>query len=219
MIKVLFFIWTSLLLSGCVHLDEYIQINKNGSAKIVISYSMPVKDMTLLQDSEAVIAELNNSKEEVTVPRIFDEKKLRRHFEGIDGVEIISLRVNEETGRMITYFHLHVLDFRKALRDGLFPYTSLEKEKDNYVFAALYPFNLSKIKTDKKLKAALDAMKVAFKVKTPTVINETNGKKSLANLAEWSYSADGTPFTKSEGRFVVKFDSSQLTFLDEKKSE
>ena len=219
MIKVLSLIWASLFLSGCVHLDEYIQINKNGSAKIVISYSMPVKDMTLLKDSEAVLAELNDSKEKVSLPRIFDEKKLRTHFEKIDGVEVISLRVNEETGRMITYFHLHVLDFRKALRDGLFPYTSLEKEKENYVFAARYPFNLSKIKSDNKLLKVLNEMKVTFKVKTPSVISETSGKKTLANMAEWAFSAEGTPFTKSDGRFVVKFDSSQLTFLDEKKSE
>lgn len=219
MIKLLLLIGASLFLSGCVHLDEYIQINKNGSAKIIISYSMPIKGMTLLQDSEAVLAELNKSDEDVTVPRIFDEKKLRTHFEKFEGVEVISLRVNEETGRMITYFHIYVEDFRGALRKGLFPYTSLEKEKENYVFAARYPFNLAKIKTNKKLLKALNEMEISFKVKTPSIISETNGKKALANLAEWSFSSKGTPFTKSDGRFVVKFDSSQLTFLDDKKSE
>jgi len=98
-------------------------------------------------------------------------------------------------------------------------YTSLEKEKENYVFAASYPFNLSKIKSDNKLLKVLNEMKVTFKVKTPSVISETSGKKTLANVAEWAFSAEGTPFTKSDGRFVVKFDSSQLTFLDDKKSE
>lgn len=219
MIRFLFLIGASLLLSGCVHLDEYIQINKNGSAKIIISYSMPIKGMTLLQDSEAVLAELNKSDEDVSTPRIFDERKLRKHFESIEGVEVISLRVNEETGRMITYFHLHVEDFREALRGGLFPYTSLEKEKESYVFAARYPFNLAKIKTNKKLMKVLNEMEISFKVKTPSAITETSGKKSLGNLAEWVFSSKGTPFTKSDGRFVVKFDSSQLTFLDDKKSE
>ena len=221
MIKLLFLIWTSLFLSGCVHLDEYIQINKNGSAKIVITYSMPQKGLTLLKDSDAVLSELNGSKEKVEMPRIFDEKRLRSHFSKYKGVDIISLRVNQEDDRIITYFNLHVEDLRSALREGLFPYTSLEKDKDkkNYVFAARYPFNLNKLKTNKKLLEVMQEMKVTFKIKTPSAITETNATKKLANMAIWEYSAKGTPFTKSDGRFVVKFESSQLSFLDEKKSE
>ena len=219
MIRLLVLVWTSLLLSGCVHLEEYIQINKNGSAKVIISYSMPVNGMTLLKDSEAVLAELNGSKEKVDIPRIFDEKKLRKHFESYKGVDIISLRVNQEDGRIITFFHIQIDDFRETLRAGIFPYTSLEKEDGNYIFSARYPFNLAKIKNNKALVEVMNEMKVSFKVKTPTEITETTGKKSLGNLVEWAYSADKTPFTKSDGRFVVKFNSSQLTFLDEKKSE
>lgn len=219
MIRFLVFIWTTLLLSGCVTLEEYIQINKNGSAKIVISYSMPVKGMTLLKDSEAVLSELNGSNEKVTLPRIFDEKKLRAHFKKYKGVDVISLRVNQEDGRMITYFHLVVDDLRSALREGLFPYTSLEKEGDNYVFAARYPFNLSKLKENKTLSDVMKEMKISFKVKTPSSIKETTGKKELENLTSWEFSPEKTPFIKSDGRFIVKFESSQLNFLDDKKSE
>ncbi|PIW60742.1 MAG: hypothetical protein COW13_03685, partial [Candidatus Omnitrophica bacterium CG12_big_fil_rev_8_21_14_0_65_50_5] len=151
---------------------------------------MPVKGMTLLKDSEAVLAELNGKEERGSLPRIFDEKKLRAHFSSFKGIDIISLRVNEEDNRIITYINIHVNDLRTSLREGLVPYTSLEKEKENYVFAARYPFNLSKLKENKKLFDVLKEMKITFKVKTPTAISETSGTKELANLAAWEYSPE-----------------------------
>ena len=131
--------------SGCVHLDEYIQINGDGSAKIVLKYSMPIEAMTLLQDSESVLQDLNKQKKTSDKPRIFNEKKLREHFKKFESVDVISLRVNNDNKRINAYINLQISDFQKALRKGLLPYTSIEKEDKNYIFSALYPYNISKL--------------------------------------------------------------------------
>ncbi|MCM8532186.1 MAG: hypothetical protein NE330_13580 [Lentisphaeraceae bacterium] len=204
-----------ILLSGCVTLDEYIQINGDGSAKIVLKYSMPVSGMKILKDSEKALQELNKQEDGSDKPRIFDVVKMKAHFKRFKDVHVISLRVHEEDDKMNAYINLQIDDLRKALREGLLPYTSLEKDDKNYVFSALYPFNLSRMK--KKPSAALKDLEISFKVKTPGVINETNAHSKLANLAEWSYGPGKKSFAESDGKFTVKFDASKLSFLDEKK--
>ena len=219
MIKLFFLSILTVILSGCVHLEEYIQINKNGSAKLVMTYSIPKEGLTLLKDAELVLNELNNKKVETDIPRIFDREKLTAYFKKFKSVDIISVRVNEEDGRLVTYINLFIDDFRQTLRDGMLPYTTLEKDGDDYVFAARYPFNLSKLKEKPQLKKVLDQIKVNFKVKTPTEITKTNAPKKLANLVEWDFNSKSAPFTKSDGRFVVHFNGKNLTFLDDKKEK
>ena len=204
-----------MLLSGCVTLDEYIQINGDGSAKIVLKYSMPVSGMKILKDSEKALQELNKQEDGSDKPRIFDVAKMKAHFKRFKDVHIISLRVHEEDDKMNAYINLQIDDLRKALREGLLPYTSLEKDDKNYVFSALYPFNLGRMK--QKPNNALKDLEVTFKVKTPGVISETNAHSNLANLAEWTYGPGKKSFAKSDGKFTVKFDASKLSFLDEKK--
>lgn len=216
MVKLIGLFLCSFFFSACVQLDELIEINKNGSAKISITYSIPANNIKLLKDSDMVLAELNHEKHDAEAPpRLFDEDKLNAHFKKIEGVEILSLRVNQKEGRLVTSINLQVHDFRKALRKGLLPYTSLQKERDGYLFSAVYPFNLSKSKENKSLTAALEQMRVSFKVKTPSQIIETTGKKGDGNLVTWSFSPETTPFSKSDGKFTVKFESTDLTFLDE----
>ena len=208
-----------ILLSGCVHLDEYIQINSDGSAKVVLKYSMPLKAMSLLQDSEVVLQDLNKQQSAPDMPRIFNEEKMRAHFKKFPEVDVISLRVNKDDGKINAYLNLQIEDFRAVLRKGLLPYTSLEKEKENYVFSALYPYNLSKLKkNDAMLEAAKD-LQISFKVKTPSFITETNAHKNIANLAEWHFSKEAKSFTDCDGRFIVKFDASKLSFLDKKEEK
>ena len=202
--------------SGCVHLDEYIQINGDGFAKIVLKYSMPIETMTLLQDSESVLQDLNKQKKTSDKPRIFNEKKLREHFKKFESVDVISLRVNNDNKRINAYINLQISDFQKALRKGLLPYTSLEKEDKNYVFSALYPYNISKLKKNDDLLEAASKLQISFKVKTPSFITETNAHKNIANLAEWHYSEKDKSFAESDGRFVVKFEAAKLNFLDNK---
>ena len=202
--------------SGCVHLDEYIQINGDGFAKIVLKYSMPIETMTLLQDSESVLQDLNKQKKTSDKPRIFNEKKLREHFKKFESVDVISLRVNQDNKRINAYINLQISDFQKALRKGLLPYTSLEKEDKNYVFSALYPYNISKLKKNDDLLEAASKLQISFKVKTPSFITETNAHKNIANLAEWHYSEKDKSFAESDGRFVVKFEAAKLNFLDNK---
>ena len=61
MIRIIF-VAALIFISGCVSLDEYIQINSNGSAKVVLKYSIPLGNLALLQDSEAVLEQLNKKK-------------------------------------------------------------------------------------------------------------------------------------------------------------
>lgn len=205
--------------SGCVHLDEYIQINGDGSAKIVLKYSMPIEAMTLLQDSESVLQDLNKQKKTSDKPRIFNEKKLREHFKKFESVDVISLRVNNDNKRINAYINLQISDFQKALRKGLLPYTSIEKEDKNYIFSALYPYNTSKLTKNDALLEAANKLQISFKVKTPSLITETNAHKNIANLAEWHYSEKDKSFAESDGRFVVKFEAAKLNFLDKKEED
>ena len=76
----LIFVAAMIVLSGCVHLDEYIQINGDGSAKVVLKYSMPIEGMELLKDSESVLQELNKQKPTDDMPRIFNVSTMRAHF-------------------------------------------------------------------------------------------------------------------------------------------
>ena len=209
----------TLSLSGCVHLDEYIQINRDGSAKMTFKYSISQKGLPLLRDCEAVLQELNDKKEKVGLSRLFDEDKLRAHFMAFKGVEVMSLNVNKDDGRVEAYIHLQVADLRASLRDGMLPYTSLEKDGDNYVFAALYPFDMSKLKHKAELLKLVNSIKVDFKVKTPTLINKSTAPTKLANLASWNFSPETTPFSKAGGKYSVHFDAESLTFLDEKKKD
>jgi hypothetical protein len=208
-----------MFLSGCVHLDEYIEINGDGSAKLVFTYSVPKSTSDLLNDSESVLQDLNNNFLGRTVPRIFDEKSMREYLSTFKGVEIVSIRVNEEDYRINAYIHLRVENLRQSLRDGLLPYTSLEKSGKDYVFASLLPFDLTKLKKSDSLYHMTKDMKVSFKVKTPSEITGTDAPKQLANYAEWNYSPEGSSFSKCNGRFSVKFSAQNLTFLDEKKEK
>jgi hypothetical protein len=211
----LFLITALLFLSGCVHLEEAIEINADGSAKIVINYSMPIEGLTLLQDSEEVLQELNKEKVSGEMPRIFNNDAMRAHFKKFPGVNVISLRINQEDKRINTFLHLRVENLRKALRKGLFPYTSLEQDGDDYVFSALYPYNMKKLKKGNDMAKVAKDMQVSFKVKTPGAITSTNALRKESHLAEWNYSAKTTPFSECDGRFTVKFDASKLNFLDD----
>ena len=210
-----FLLLTALLsIGGCVHFDEYIQINRDGSAKVIISYSMPVSSYQLLLDSEEVLQELNKEKQQTFRPRIFDREKMLKHFQSIPGVEVISLRVNQIDDRFKTYMNLQIKDFRQALRAGLFPYTALEKKDENYIFSALYPFNLKKTKRSTTMIKAIRQLKIKLRIKTPTAIVETTAPEKLANQATWNYSPDKVPFSQCDGRFIVKFEAKNLSFLD-----
>ena len=178
---------------------------------------MPVEGMTLLQDSEEVLQELNKQKPSGAMPRIFNVDVMKAHFKKFAGVNIISLRVNREDDRMKAYINLYVEDLRQSLRQGLLPYTSLEKAGDQYVFAALYPFNIKKLKKNVAMLKAAKQLEVSFKVKTPSLITATNAHKNIANLAEWNFSSKGKSFAETDGRFTVRFDATKLTFLDDKK--
>ena len=182
---------------------------------------MPMSGLPLLKDSEVVLSELKGNKVSALAPRIFDEDKLRAHFSKYKGVDIISLRVTQEDDRIVTYFNIHVEDLRAVLRAGMLPYTSLEKSKDDYIFAARYPFNLSKLKEEASLKKFLSEIKVSFKVKTPTEITKTNAHKKIGNLAEWNFSEGkkNPSFMKADGRFIVQFKGKGLSFLDDKKDK
>ncbi|NQZ58539.1 MAG: hypothetical protein HRT88_13870 [Lentisphaeraceae bacterium] len=206
----------TLLLSGCVHLDEYIQINRDGSAKLTFSYSIDQKGLPLLKDCEAVLQELNGNKDKVDLPRFFDANKLKAHFKKFPGVELISVRVTEDKGRIETYVNLLVNDFRASLRQGLLPYTSLEKDGDNYVFAARYPYDMSKMKLSKTLLQVIKSIEFNLRVKTPTPITKSTAHKQLVNLASWSFSPKAKSFDKAGGKYSVHFEGQNLTFLDKK---
>lgn len=215
----LLFVAALIFVSGCVHLDEYIQINGDGSAKIVLKYSMPLETMTLLKDSEVVLQDLNKQKDSSEMPRIFDEDKMREHFKKFKGLDVISVRINRDDGRINAYLNLYIEDLQASLREGLIPYTSLEKEEKNYVFSALYPFNIKRLKKNDQMLDAVKDLQISFKVKTPSLIRETNAHKNIANFAEWNYSKEGKSLAECDGRFVVKFDASKLTFLDPKEEK
>ena len=205
-----------LLLSGCVHLDEYIQINRDGSAKITLTYSIDQKGLPLLKDCEAVLQELNANKAKIDLPRFFDEKRLKAHFAEFKGVDAISVRVTRDEGRVETYVNLLIEDFRAALRQGLLPYTSLEKDGDNYVFAARYPYDMSKMKHSKALLEVVKSIKFELRVKTPTPISQSTAHKQLVNLASWSFSPEGKSFDQAGGKYSVHFEAKNLKFLDKK---
>jgi len=213
--QVLLLSFLLLALSGCVTLDEYIEIRRNGSAKIVLSYSISQEDLPLLNDADAVLNELAGQKQQGDMARIFDVEQMRKHFSGIEGIDIISLRTSEDDGRVSMYMNIQVEDFRGALRQGLLPYTTLEKAGSEYVFSASYPFNLSRLQPSSELLEVMNSLEVSFKVKTPTMITSTTALRKLANLAEWTYSPEGTPFSRTDGRFIVRFEAGGLDFLDE----
>ena len=182
----------SCTLSSCLKMDEELTLRKDGSAQMILSYSIPLEHETLLSNMETVLRrheKQKTSKKRLPVSRIFDRQAVLKHFHSFKGVKVESFRSYSFEGQRHAYIKLSFTDFSKALKKGALQHRSYTK-KDGIME---YRVKLNILKPEKKelasLKRLLKGTEINIKVQTQGLIKESNAlpKNTKGNAVSWIY--------------------------------
>lgn len=222
--QILSFLALTFLLTGCIEHKQFLRINRDGSAEIEINHSIPEKYETIIANFEGAIRQLEGddkvSRRIDPTPRLFDQRKAYAYFEKFEGVSVHTHSSYLQDGKRDTILKLQIKDFRKALDKGLFPGWTLKEDNEKKTYTLEINNSFKKLdpkKLDEETKTMLKGLNLAFTVRTPRLISDSNSKDKTGNTAKWKF--DDSNFHEAPQKFTLTFSSKGLSFFDEETKE
>jgi hypothetical protein len=196
-------------LAGCVHVDQTLTLNADGSGEFKVRYAMQKQDIDHMEavSRQAMALEGVTNNAESHSPFDFNEDDIRRDFLAYEseGVTLKSARITEEAGwknvdldiRFASLAGLVKTDF---LSDRSIRLTRREDGRYELVQAAptqgLKPSDMAGL-DEGSIKSLMAEMMKGFRarmeIRTPGDIVETSADRHEARAAVWEFDLDKDP--------------------------
>ena len=203
------------VISGCVKMDQTLTINADGSASVDMSYGMSeamVSQMEMMKKMSASAGDEaagEGEKEEENDAFDFDEQSIRDRFAALkeDGVTLDEVRSEVKDGWKFIYLKYSTKDLAALAKTDLAENSTMSLTKDadgNYVLLQKNSdYNMGDDSEEmtpemkemmmKQMLPMMKGMKVAFRVKVPGRIIDSNATEVNGEEAAWVYDIDKDP--------------------------
>ncbi len=183
-----------LCVTGCVHLEQGIELRKDGSATFTYRYSVATDVYELVETGQHVL-ENWQGRSAVDDPMLlnwfFSEARAREHFSG-PGLRIETCRTFDEGGRRQFELVATAADARHALGSGKFGLFTLRRERSGaFRFAAdmVSSDDVRDVNPEElaRLQQLCDDMKLVLKLTVPTKLLDSTATRASKREASWVF--------------------------------
>jgi hypothetical protein len=189
-------------LAGCIHVDQTLILEKDGSGTIDLAYSMSEESISQWRDvTRNMLDSSNPGSSSPIMPFDFSDQDIRDDFKEYEKDGVVLQSVQSETRNGWKYRRL-VIGFRTLAgiaKTGFLANRNISLTKDargNYVFtqqaggAGNMPPELADLagtSADSLFSGMMQGFKAVIRVKTPSRILETNAPEKSERQAGWIF--------------------------------
>lgn len=202
------------LISGCVKMDQTLTINKDGSASVEMSYGMSEAMVNQMEMMKKMSATMQEGKTEESQPDDndsfdFNEESIRSRYAQLQkyGITLDSLSTEVKDGWKYIHMKYSTKDLAALAKTAFAENSTMSLTKDaggNYVLLQKNSdYNMGEDAEDttpemkemmmKQMLPMMKGMQVAFRVKVPGDVIESNATEVKGNEVAWIYDIDKDP--------------------------
>ncbi len=186
--------------SGCIHVTQSIELFKDSSAAIQLTYKLPRKYQEAFQETHRTLEKWQGLpvSSAAYVPNTFLSEERARTFFSTENVELLDYSKQTEGESLIVKIRYRTSDFRKTLtknRFGGFEFSTDAQERTVTMTTDLAPPEMSAVDSAslaedeiEELRSLLGDLRLTLRITTPGEIKETSGQLTARRKAEWQYS-------------------------------
>ena len=190
-------------LTGCVHVEQSLTINPDGSGTLEVNYGMPLETIAQMESLSQQASAMEGFTNDTETTSLFDfnEEDIRKDFKDyerhkvtLDSVQTIESNGWKYVNLKVKFAHLKGLSKTELIADRSI---SLTKNEDgSYVFKQTAPEMANDLTNIEGVdQAAIQAMMVemmkgfyaSLRVNTPGKVLETNAQRQEDQTAIWEF--------------------------------
>jgi hypothetical protein len=224
--------------SGCIDVDEQLMINRDGTARMDLSYSMAEQTIDQLKGIARLEADMAQAAGEKPAPKpapdlldLFldpNAAQLREELKKYEScVRVDTLSVETQSARRYVRLSLYMKDLAALAKTDFFQKHGFSLTKNAEGDYTLYResetlttdpgVDLTTPEMTKALMPFLGGFKVLIKVTTPGTIKQTNASKRTTYSATWYYNYNDDPAAFAafhNHRLLVEFRGKDVSLPD-----
>lgn len=195
------------LLAGCIHVEEILRIEKDGSGVIDLTYGMSEENAARMQGlAQGMMADAEGGANTASMPFGFTEEEIRKDFKAYEPSGVVLKTVTTESREGWKYRRM-VIQFpslRALAETGFLSDRNLTVSRNadgNYVFCQLSDTNSrpaelagnGDAQTEAALKEVMKGFRAVIRIETPGRILETTTADKTERSATWTFDFDQDP--------------------------
>jgi len=202
-----------LLLGGCIHLEQSVRINRDGSAVVSYHYSLAEEDLATLAAIRKMVDKWQRGEGETVEEGLnwfVNREAVEKHF-AANGAEVQVYRQYRQGGRKHVEVTVFMEDAEAGLNSGVFgPFELLATPDGNLLLrvatATLTPDAAPSASRIEHLKALVGDLRIRFEVEVPTAIVSATTTEKRGHKAVWIFEA------KKDDAFLRKLPDIHLIY-------
>lgn len=193
------------LLSGCLHLEQKLHFQRDGSVVATYHYAIPSAMLPALTAAQEAIEQQQQQQQQQNDGNDGNNAPARplnwflnehavRDFFTRPGIEVRQYRQTERDGQTRVQIIILALDGARAVNTGLFGTMSMTRQENGHAALTVEPpgNNLPWTRTQtERLRQLCPDLKLVFTITAPADIITTNGALTEARTATWTFADDG----------------------------
>lgn len=191
-LPILLLIAVCMICGGCIHLEQEIRINPDGSAAVSYHYSVPETDLPALATGRRIIDEWQGCEVAGGENWFTNRTAVENHF-AANGAELQVYRNYSRAGRRHVELVVFTHNAAEGLNSGLFgTFELLETPDGSVLFRATPPLLSQEPATDDvtaAIKALAGDLRIVFSVRTPRPIVSSTAPEVHDQVARWVFDA------------------------------
>ncbi|MCF7838403.1 MAG: hypothetical protein K9N49_07210 [Candidatus Marinimicrobia bacterium] len=232
--KIMRGLWCGLLVlalgSGCIKLNQTVEIKPDGSGVLNMTYGMSEQTIAQMESMKAMGGEMAEGDEDDGNPFDFDEEKLRAAFaeKGLEGVELLDVKSSVKEGWKYMTVRLAFENLAALGKTDFFEDNGLslaKTEAGNYVLTQASADESAGEQEemdmdDPAMQAMMQqmapmfaGMRIEMTIKTPGKVISSNATEQGEDQVRWVYDVDADPSVISKMQKLslrVEFDGTGL---------